>query len=262
MATGKFCNIIDPYAESSNPRTMNFSPHSEYVYDTNMKSEQEEEYPPIDEWKRKWIPTNGIVTYAVINTSNDKSIQTWENRALAISLRTWGLRITDIKFRRERVNPKTADIIMKFDSPTTNDYFKNRPNVLAYAYFPGQGKISGDVTFNDQYIWSRDGLPVSAHLADPINYPDSNTRVEFRTYNIIQTLTHEIGHSLGLRHNVDCQDCMMFPYYNGYVTLHSNDIKRIQSFYGRRLLSPWIYEYFRKRLIRKFNGKRIIGEVI
>jgi len=260
--TGKFCNVLDPYNESINPRTINYSTTSECVFDSNIKSEQEEQYPPIDEWKSKWIPANGIVTYAVTNQSDDSTINGWENMSLAIALRTWGLRITKIKFRRERVDPINADIVMKFDSPDTNDYFKNRPNVLAYAYFPGQGKISGDVTFNDQYIWGRDGLPISAHLADPVNYPDPDTSVQFRTYNIIHTLTHEVGHSLGLRHNELCNDCMMFPYYNGYVTLHSNDIKRIQGFYGKRILSEWIYEYFRKRLIRKFNGKRMVDGVV
>lgn len=261
---GKFCNVIDPYSDvKSTPKNIDYSNISEYVFDSNMKSEQEQEYPDIKEWEHKWSPSKGIVSWVVENKSDDKQIQGWEERAVAIALRTWGLRITDIKFRKLsiRKDPIEADIIVRFDSPDTNKYFKDRPTVLAYAYFPGQGKVSGDVTFNDAYIWSKDGKPINAHLIDPENYGPDTTST-FKTYNIIQTLIHELGHSLGLRHNTECQDCIMYPYYNGYVTLHSNDVKRIQSFYGKRHLSTWILEYFRKRLIRKFNGKRIVGGIV
>lgn len=264
MTTGKFCNVIDPYSDTkSTPKHLNYDIKSEYVFDTNMLSEQEKDYGPIDEWKHKWTPADGKVTWAVVSKSDDPSIKNWEERAVAIALRTWGLRTKNIKFRKLSINldPYEADLVVKWDSPDTNQYLKDRPSTLAYAYFPGQGKISGDVTMNDKYIWTKDGKPISAHIADPTNYPDPYTNIKFKTYNVVQVLCHEFGHSLGLRHNTECHDCMMYPYYNGYVTLHSNDIKRIQSFYGARKLSGWILEYFRKRMIRKFNGKRVLGEV-
>ena len=261
MATGRFCNVIDPYKVTDNPNAVDYTFDCDYCFESNMKSELEEPYEDIDEWKSKWTPIDGIVTYRVDGRSDDKQIKDWENRALAICLRTWQLRIKDIRFRRERNTHEVPDILMKFEGPDTNQYFRNHGAVLAYAYFPGQGTIGGDITFNDKYIWSKDGLSVSAYDVEPDNYPEG-TVTRFRTYNIIHTLTHEVGHALGLKHNTVCQDCMMFPYYNGYVTLHSNDIKRIQSFYGKRTLRAWWNQYWHNRLIRKFNGKRIQMEII
>jgi hypothetical protein len=214
----------------------------------------------IDEWKLMW--KGGIVTYAAINTSNDPAINNWENRLLAIAIRAWQLAITDLKFKRERKNPTSADIILKFETGETNDTFKKQKGVLAYAYFPGQGKVSGDVTFNDDVIWTKDGKSLSAEEYTAITgKPVENQNNTFRTYNAIHTLIHEIGHGIGLRHNSDCKDCVMYPYYNGTVTLADNDRRRIQGLedfkgYGERKMSAWWSRYWHNRAIRKFNGVR------
>ena len=221
------------------------------VFESNIYDE-----PAIDEWKIKW--DSGIVSYGVIRKSTkSKAIMDWEDRALTIALRTWGLRIKNIKFRRQRNidlnNP--PDIILRFRKRDEDSLFKEKPSVLAYAYFPTSSPIGGDITFNDDYIWSKDGKSVSAHEYDPVTYPDPTDTTTLRTWNIMHTLIHECGHALGLKHNMECSDCIMYPYYNAMVTLHDNDIERIQNFYGARV-TAWWHEYFRKRMYRRFNGVR------
>lgn len=44
-----------------------------------------------------------------------------------------------------------------------------------------------------------------------------------------------MGHILGLEHDTQNQDAVMYPYYRQYTPgfhLHSNDIARIQRLYG------------------------------
>ena len=49
--------------------------------------------------------------------------------------------------------------------------------------------------------------------------------------------THELGHILGLEHDTQNKDAVMYPYYRPYnpngMKLHENDIKRIQAQYGK-----------------------------
>jgi len=250
----KYCRMLDPDMKGKStgkvPRQVKTN------FQTNIVSE-----PLIDEWRVKW--ESGIVTYGVTRKTNkSKEIENWENRALTIALRTWGLRIKDIKFRRIRkIDPvHPPDIILRFVPRDEDNLFKNNLNVLAYAYFPTTNPIGGDITFNDDLIWSKDGLPVSAHDYDPANYPNPDTKVKFRTYNLIHTLTHEVGHAIGLKHNDECSDCVMYPYYNGTVTLKEGDMEedvpRIQAFYGARGLSRYWISYFHNRSIRRFNGVR------
>ncbi len=248
-----YCELRDPAITGRNTDRVPRKVNSEFS--SNIVSE-----PQINEWTVKW--GDGIVTYGVIRQSKkSKDIEDWENMALAIALRTWQLRINRIKFRRIRtIDPiHPPDIILRFNSRDEDNYFKQNKNVLAYAYFPNNRPIGGDITFNDDLIWTKDGLPVSAHDYDPDNYP-ANTNVKFRSYNIIHTLIHECGHAIGLRHNEICSDCIMYPYYNGTVTLKEGndeeDVPRIQRFYGVRGLSRWILDYFHNRSIRKFNGVR------
>ena len=78
-------------------------------------------YTEIDEWKHKWNPRKhhdragrprkwGFVTYKVTNTSENFPDDEFEDKALAVALRQWGLRCKDIRFKRERNKDIVADI--------------------------------------------------------------------------------------------------------------------------------------------------------
>ena len=87
---------------------------------------------------------------------------------------------------------------------------------MAHAYFPGQGSISGDAHFDDSENWS-------------VTYNKGKQ--------ILNTLTHEFGHSLGLRHS-NVPGSIMAPFYKGWdknLKLAQDDINGIQSLYGKQV---------------------------
>lgn len=209
----------------------------------------------IEEWKHKWTPKKvrrrkyGYVTYKLISESRSFPNSSFEHKALSIALRQWGLRTKDIRFKR--VTGK-ADLVVKFATKDQDSYFKDKPNVLAYAYFPNGGEIGGDMTFNDSIWWSDDGQARNAHELEPDKYPVT-TRTKIKTYNLIHVMLHESGHALGLKHHPDCKKCIMYPFYSGKVLLHEHDVLRIQTFYGKRSISKQIIDYFRDRMTRKWT---------
>jgi len=206
----------------------------------------------IDEWKYKW--PDGIVSWKLESWSGDFDRIYNLQRIFALSFLTWGKEIKNIKFRQRRKVGADADIPINFVPRDDDELFKSSPGVLAYAYFPTPNSpVGGDMVFNDDYYWTWNGAGVNANLVDPKHYPDPNTKVKIKTYNVQHTGTHELGHALGLRHNTGCGDCVMYPYYNGKVWLDNNDIERIRTFYGKRSLPTWLYNALVFRVKRGFR---------
>jgi len=175
-----------------------------------------------NEWPYKWEKTE--LTYSIKNSTQDFDKL---RLALNLAMTTWDIEIPiKLKFV-----PDGGDITLEFSDD--DPYFTQSPGVLAYAYFPGTARYSGRIVFNDLYLWSIDGKPISAaeytkRTGKQVQYQDAT----YKTWNIMHTLIHEIGHSLGLTHSESNTD-VMFPYYNGVLDLSKNDISRIQAKYGK-----------------------------
>lgn len=208
------------------------------------------------EWKHKW--EKDILTYDVEWHESLKLIPKRKlKRAVNLAISTWNFEIP-LKFK-SAWNTQ-ADIEIRFATKDEDKYFKDRPSVLAYAYYPGQGNASGKVVFNASYIWDLKGKGIKGKDAIKKGlvenaYPDNI----LKTYNIYAVLIHELGHTLGLKHDVtgakDGSD-VMDPYYSvENLDLSDRDIYRIRVKYGVRtwdrysfynIVKRWLYLAIRR----------------
>ena len=182
----------------------------------------------ITEWPHSW--PHGEISYRLNNYTDDIVKENWQERSVTVALRAWQLRLSKLKFRRER-NPDThVDFNVEFEDLA---HFDGKKGVLAHAYFPGQGNISGDCHINDDWNWV-----AGVHLATLSKPP------------LVPILMHEFGHSLGLRHDTFDDTDIMYPSFNlGHRknNLGSRSIERMQTRYGKRNLSARIIAYFQWR---------------
>ena len=92
---------------------------------------------------------------------------------------------------------------------TCNYPFDKQWSVLAYAFFPSDGRLH----FDEAESW---------------------TVGSGRGTDLLWVAVHEIGHSLGLEHS-NVRGTIMWPTYSyqANLRLHSDDIRGIQSLYGK-----------------------------
>jgi len=209
------------------------------VYASNKNNNALEFIEDQPEWDGKW--DKPIIYYKIIGecrTMTRREIR----KALNYAMTTWDIEIPII-FKSAWWFLKTPDITIDFKGKNEDTVFRDKPSVLAYAYFPAQGSVSGQVVFNNDYLWDYLGR-------------------ENRTYSIIAVLVHELGHSLGLRHDVTGNKSgidVMDAYYSGEdrIELSERDISRIVAKYGARIYSRWNgYNRLKKAIAR--GKKRLI----
>jgi len=213
-----------------------------------------------EEWAHKW--PNKTMYYDVINicrTMTTKQVR----RALNCAMTTWDLEI-DVTFKpiwwmKNKYPHLKPNLTIDFKSSDEDDHFAQKPSVLAYAYFPGQGSVSGKVVFNNDYIWSMNGKPISGKDAKAKGWVDNaNDNTSIRTYNIITVLIHELGHSLGLRHDVSGNkngNDVMDAFYDGQLELSDRDIYRIRKKYPARIFSRWSHYARLKKAMKRIKSR-------
>ena len=184
-----------------------------------------------EEWPHSW--PHGEISYRLNSYTPDIASEVWQERAVTVALRAWQLRLKDLKFRRE-YNPTThVDFNVSFENLA---HFDGKKGVLAHAYFPGQGDISGDCHINENWNWV-----TGVHLSTMGKPP------------LVPILMHEFGHSIGLRHDISDRTDIMYPSFDlgqKKNNLGSNAISRAQDRYGQRNLSARIIAYFQARRMR------------
>jgi len=143
-------------------------------------------------------PTNGL-RRSYVDAETRKAFNMWQD-------------VSGLTIRQQSFGP--ADIEIKF----VRGYHGSQcgplnEGVMAHAYGPGGG-IGGDAHFNDGKDWSV---------------------TPFKGVQVLNTLTHEFGHSLGLSHS-RVPGSIMAPAYPGWdpnLRLAYDDIQGIQSLYGK-----------------------------
>jgi hypothetical protein len=200
------------------------------------------------EWEHKWekdVMYYNIEYHDSLKLISKKKLAT----AVNLAMTTWDIEIP-MKFkpfswlRGDILETVTGpDISIRFKTPDEDEYFQRKPSVLAYAYLPGQGSYSGKVVFNAAYIWDLKGKGIRAEKAVELGLVEQATPGNIlRTYNIYHVLIHELGHTLGLKHDAtgvrDGKD-VMDPFYSGVLELSDRDVLRIRAKYGVRVFSRW-----------------------
>lgn len=154
---------------------------------------------------------NRLTWYLTKGPSNDLT-DDQVRETLARAFRVWE-RAADLKFTEAASPPGDLEIRFESGDHGDGDAFDGGGGTLAHAFFPRQGRISGDIHFDDGERW---------------------TLGSFRGINLTQVAVHEIGHSLGLEHS-NVRGAIMFPSYEGYrpdLELDKDDIRGIQTLYG------------------------------
>jgi len=172
------------------------------------------------------LPLQSVITWNLLNESDDllrkRQIKAIKRAFLRIG------QVIPVKFRFLSIGKGEIQITVS----NSDNYFKNRPNALAYA-FVGTTSQDLDLVFNESYFWAL------------------NREVGNNQYDMEIVVIHELLHVLGLSHS-NINDSVMFASYQGIYSMNEDDISKLQSIWGirsdwsRRLM--WLKGYFQRIL--------------
>jgi len=156
-------------------------------------------------WKVSKYPAESLLNKQDIDTTVTEAFQLW---AEASGLQFW----------EDQQGKVDIEIMFEEYEHGDGDPFDGPGGTLAHAYFP---QFGGDIHIDSSESWT--------------------LRTVTGT-NLLQTITHEIGHSLGLSHS-DVGNSVMAPFYRHYdpdqpSLLTGDDVKAIQTLYGPYIPKP------------------------
>lgn len=151
----------------------------------------------------KW-PTN-YITYSHSNFTSDLPTSTVED-ALDVATSKWYWANQALTFQRL---PSAGYISVGFATGDHGDGAPFTGTVLAHAFFPGAGSLAGDIHFDDDRVWTNNGV---------------------NGFNIYAVSIHEMGHALGLDHS-SVAGSIMLPTYANTIFLGTDDVQAIRANY-------------------------------
>ncbi|KAK7455714.1 hypothetical protein BaRGS_00039454 [Batillaria attramentaria] len=180
----------------------------EDIPDDEQNSEQPSSFSVMhDKWEKSRL------TWKLSRPTN-KIDRTKQKSVIRAALDEWA-QVAPLSFQESQFGD--VDIDMLFGARDHGDKypFDGPSKVLAHAYGPIYStSIKGDVHFDNDETWTTDN---AGHGAD-----------------LLIVATHELGHSLGLKHSRD-PNALMYPYYGTTNALGDDDIRAIQYLYGKRI---------------------------
>ena len=176
---------------------------------------------PQDEWKYLLGTVGETIYWKHEGNTPDIEGEYIERRVYnnAIMAAEWRANI-NIK---EALHGETALIRNRWSDKEHDDLFGSRPGVLYYAWLPSpNSQLNGIMVGNDSYNWG--GQP---------GLKPVGTGGQAKIYDLQHTQTHELFHLLGLTHDTNYTNAIMWPIYNGVRIPNFNDVARLQR-YGIR----------------------------
>ena len=196
----------------------------------------------------KLIPKD-LKQYQILITNDNPDILslTTEKRLIRQSLAEYEKQIGyGIKIYDENNYADYADtpIDITIDFKDSDPYFTS--NILAYAGYPN-GSFKGKLVFNNRHIWL-DGYNISGKRAKELGLVENAADdSQLATFNVRQTVKHEMGHILGLEHNLIEEPSVMNAYYGKERIMFGNKDKEVlnlkygkASYIKRAKPDPWI----------------------
>uniref|UniRef100_A0AC35TPQ8 ZnMc domain-containing protein n=1 Tax=Rhabditophanes sp. KR3021 TaxID=114890 RepID=A0AC35TPQ8_9BILA len=185
-----------------------------------VKVQRVKRFFPISKWENKVVDENLHLTWFISTYTEDMKKQDIK-RIVAQSFRIWQ---TQYKLKpladgfvlsfAEAGDEKSADIVIKWAEDDHGDDNKfdgpgnSVGNILAHTFFPTyniNSGINGDIHLDDYEFW----------------VPDTSKSRGKGDAGLLQVLTHEIGHSLGIGHSRNPKAIM----FSSYVRVSYDNIK-------------------------------------
>lgn len=227
------------------------------------------------DWKYHYPKEKKIFSWKFLDYTPDMRIKT-QIRAFQEAFNSIE-QLTKLKIDYQKDSTKPTDITVEWREDIAT--FDNKLSVLAQAYlFSPNSKKNGVMEFNDsvesKWYFTPLGWPVPAYFVDSKNFikgqRDALGRLVMRASQpVVKIAMHELGHILGLRHDVINKGTMMYPsvsrsysvgkiikktfYWDGVTS-----IPRLTKYYGSsnilsRTITRWRGRRTREKTYRRYE---------